>query len=671
MLKNDKQRALGRRYKYMNSNEHIYYVAVDGCDEWSGKLPQPDNTGKDGPFASLRKAVDVTRSLKTDMDKRIIIREGSYYDVSIEMNHEDSGLTIEAMEGETPVLYGGRRITGWKKEDSSDFWYADLPTKSNENWDFRMLVVNGRLCNRSRLPEVGVFHHLTEFNVEWISTVGGGWARKPTEEELSTVQYAKGDLGLWLDINNAELTIYHQWDESLVGIASHDIENNTLKLSNLCGHPPGAFKCSKYAVWNIREGMKQQGQWYLDRTLGRVVYWPMTGEDMEKVEVIVPTVYEILNFIEKVKNVTIKGLTFAITNTPLIAAEFAAVRMHGTVQSLDGLENCSFTGLKIKNTGGHGLKLLGSCKAVTIEDCEISYTGAGGILFQNNMIEVEKTGVQTMVSCMPSESIEAQPDCNIINNHIHHVGVISTSAIAISAFCCNIIHNEVSDTPYSGISYGPFNGKKHGGKHVLIEHNIVSRAMQVLNDGAAIYATFADNGIIRGNIARDIQQSDESGSVKNTIYLDELSEGWLIEGNMVLNCDHPTLNHIASNNIIRNNIFVSDSFLKMNIIRCKEYTVEKNIIYAKGKIIFYGNPDAINDFSNNILYSLTDEYEENHVNDKYLTYNIEPLKFKDGTIKADPLFVDAVNGNYTLKAESPAFKLGIERIDVSKAGRLK
>jgi hypothetical protein len=656
----------------MNSNNHNYYVAVDGCDEWSGKLPQPDNTGKDGPFASLGKAVEVTRSLKNDIGKRIIIREGSYYDVSIELNSEDSGLTIEAMEGETPVLYGGRRITGWKKEIDGEFWYADLPTKFKENWDFRMLVVNGRLCKRSRLPEVGAFHHLTKFNVEWTSTLGGGWERKPTEEELSNVQYMEGDLGQWLDINNAELTIYHKWDESLVGIASHDVENNTLKLSNLCGHPPGSFRCSKYAVWNIREGMKQQGQWYLDRTLGRVVYWPMSGEIMERVEVIVPTVYHILNFVEKVKNITVKGLTFAITNTPLIAAEFAAARMPGALQSLEGMENCNFIGLTIKNTGGHGVKLLGCYSAVTIENCEISYTGAGGILFKNNMNEVEKKeGIKIMVSCMPSESIEDQPDCSIINNHIHHVGMISTSAIALSAFCCNIIHNEVSDTPYSGICYGPYNGIRYGGRYARIEYNIVSRAMQVLNDGAAIYATFADDGIIRGNITRDIQQSDESGSVKHAIYLDECSQGWLVEGNMVINCSHPTLNHMACCNTIRNNVFVCDSSLKMSLIKCKEYKVEKNIIYAKGKIIFNGNPDAITDCGNNLLYSLTDEYEENHVNDKYETYNIEPLKFRDGTIKADPLFVDEANGNYTLKAESPAFKLGIERIDVSKAGKLK
>ena len=38
---------------------------------------------------------------------------------------------------------------------------------------------------------------------------------------------------------------------------------------------------------------------------------------------------------------------------------------------------------------------------------------------------------------------------------------------------------------------------------------------------------------------------------------------------------------------------------------------------------------------------------------------------------ADPLFEDPENGNFTLKPESPALKLGFKPIDTSKIGRLK
>jgi hypothetical protein len=273
-----------------------------------------------------------------------------------------------------------------------------------------------------------------------------------------------------------------------------------------------------------------------------------------------------------------------------------------------------------------------------------------------------------MVSCITADKLTDPPNCRILNNHIHHIGIIQTSAIAVVAHCCDILHNEISDVPYSGICYAPFTGSMYGGKSSCIEHNIVSRAMQVLNDGAAIYVTFTVDGIIRSNIVRDIQQGSETDSIRNAIYLDEHTEGWEVEGNLVINCSHPTLNHMACRNHIRNNIFISDTFLKVNIIRCRDYTVDHNIMYSKGKLIFAGNPDAIINFCSNILFSETVEYEEYHINDKYKHYETSALRIFDGSVEADPLFVDIDNGNYSIKPGSPVYGLGISEIDVSKAG---
>ena len=44
------------------------------------------------------------------------------------------------------------------------------------------------------------------------------------------------------------------------------------------------------------------------------------------------------------------------------------------------------------------------------------------------------------------------------------------------------------------------------------------------------------------------------------------------------------------------------------------------------------------------------------------------LGFDTHSIIADPLFVDPENDDYSLKPESPAFKLGFKPIDVSRVG---
>ena len=146
-----------------------------------------------------------------------------------------------------------------------------------------MLEMNGRFCKRARLPEQGVFTHESVFDVRWMSTTLGGWERKPTDEELGTLKYKAGDLGPWLEPRNAELTVYHHWDDSMVGVASIDHETRTVTFSSPSGHPAGAFAshvphANTYVVWNIREGLTEPGQWYLDRARGCAVYWPLPGE---------------------------------------------------------------------------------------------------------------------------------------------------------------------------------------------------------------------------------------------------------------------------------------------------------------------------------------------------------------------------------------------------------
>jgi len=81
---------------------------------------------------------------------------------------------------------------------------------------------------------------------------------------------------------------------AVVGISRNDTENHVLTFSNPGGHPPGAFGVKKYVVWNVREGLMQPGKWYLDRTAGKIVYWPLPDEDMTAVKSIAPTVESIV-----------------------------------------------------------------------------------------------------------------------------------------------------------------------------------------------------------------------------------------------------------------------------------------------------------------------------------------------------------------------------------------
>ena len=271
-----------------------FFVAPGGSDSWSGRLAQVNADRTDGPLATPQAACRAARKTGTKQTRTIVVQEGQYsVNEPLVLTGEDNGLRIVGKPGGKACLYGGRKVGGWEK-DGDRFYTAELPGVKEGKWDFRALIVNGRFCPRARLPKQGYFEHLSQFDVPWMSTTGGGWKRKPTNEELTTMKYKPEDLGPWLDIRSAEITVYHMWDESLVGVSANDPNSHTLTFSTPAGHPPGAFGVKKYVLWNVREGMTEPGQWYLDRTRGKVVYWPLPGEDMAAAEVIAPTVESII-----------------------------------------------------------------------------------------------------------------------------------------------------------------------------------------------------------------------------------------------------------------------------------------------------------------------------------------------------------------------------------------
>ena len=612
-----------------------YFVAVNGNDSWSGRISKPNVSRTDGPLATLEAACKAARRLGTQQSRRVVVQGGEYFlDKPLILTDRDAGLSIESASGAKVCLYGGRKVVGWKR-DGEKFYSAKLPGVKDKSWDFRALVVNERFCRRARLPEKGYFKHLSSFNVPWMSSTGGGWKRKPTNEELTTLKYRPEDIGPWLDVNNAEVTVYHMWDESLVGLSAIDTKSGTLTFASPSGHPPGAFGVKKYVVWNVREGMTRQGQWYLDRTAGKLVYWPLPGEDMAKAVVFAPTIESIIRIQgtrdRPASDITVRGLTLSVTTTPLEAGGFGAGKFEGAI-FITSAQNCRLFGLEIVNVGGQGIKASGG--ALRIERCDVHHTGACGI------------------KCSGTSNV-------VVDNHIHDVGLTYPSAIALQGGGrdCEISHNEIYETPYTAINWG--------GQNNHIEHNLIYHAMQELHDGAGIYC-FAGKGLIlRGNFIRDI--IDTGGYGASAYYLDERSEKCLVEGNLSVGIIRPSHNHMAKNNTIRNNVFISDADARLTFPKSSNYTVEKNIICAKGNILLE-NPDAVTRLRNNVFFSAEGTVQCRKLKN-YSHSGTYQLKAEDGNLLVDPLIVEFEKGTVRFAPDSPAGKLGIKPIDVSSAGR--
>jgi len=594
-------------------------------------------------FYSLAQAVQAARKAGTQKKRIIRISAGQYMmDETIRLDEQDNNLTIKAAPGDKPVLYGGRRITGWKKDGK--FWSA----KIDKNRHFRLLEVNGRFAERARYPSQGYLKHLSTCELKWLSTVEGGWNKKPTPQQLLEMKYKHGDIPENMDLHNAEITLFHMWDETLVGIKSRDKKNNILKFSHPVAWPVGGWDTHRYVLWNVREGMTEPGRWYLDGTEGKLYYWPMEGEKIADLKVIAPRLKRIFR-IEKAKNVTIKGLTIRSTNTKIMVGGFGAKWFDGAI-SLADVRKCTFENLDISNVSNHAIK--GTGRQVTIRRCHLHHTGAAAIRF------------------IGSHSL-------IQNNRIHDVGLIYPSAIALYVNVTDpnakkewkagkdegyvkITGNVIYDVPYTALACG--------GSDTQITSNRIWHAMQVLGDGAGIYITFCKNLILKGNFVSDIGIGRGFGT--SAYYLDELTDNALVEGNLAVNVNRPLHCHLCTKNTIRNNVFiVREGDARLTFPRCSDFVLQKNVLHVKGRIDIEGL-NVLTTFENNILFS---EKGEVYACDIKRHERLERQKLTETTdnLLTDPLVVEYKNGRVVFAESSPAYKLGIKPIDVSPSKEKK
>ena len=537
------------------------YVSPNGNDAGPGTQPQP--------LATLEAARDAARKAGAG-PHRIVVLPGEYFLAKpLVLDAQDNGLTIEADPSGKAVLYGGKPVTGWRR-DGDSFWCVDLPGVKEGTWDFRALIVNGRMPERARFPETEAFLNQGTWNLPLLPAVSGFWERKPTHDELITMPYDAKDIPATLDVKNAEVRLYHMWDESLVGVASNDTQRHALIFSSEPIWPAGALGLKRYVIFNTREGMTHPGQWYLDRSAGRLVYWPLPGEDMTTCKVIAPSAERVIQIVgrpqKKAEKITLRGLTLQATTVPLKPGSFGAGAFEGAL-SVTHAHQCVMEGLEICNVGGLGIRAdnLTECR---ITDCHVHHAGACG---------VNLNGADTLIA----------------RNHIHDLGVYYPSAAAAmtGGRALHITRNEIHDAPYSGIIGG---GKDH-----LIEENLIYRVMREMHDGAAIYGNL-NNCILRGNVVRDVVEVGK-GFGASAYYLDEGARDCIIERNVAVGVPMPTHNHITRNITIRDNVFIADKDMTVSFARSVGCTFERNTLYAPGKITV-NQPNGVKVWKDNVIF---------------------------------------------------------------------
>ena len=607
-------------------------------------------------FTTLQAAVEAARRMREPGEScRIVLGGGTYFvDEPVCLDERDNGLIIEGAAGESITLCGGRRIEGWRQE-GDQLWVADVPAAGNRMSDFRTLAVNGRCRARARLPGQGYFYHTND--ADPAPSWQRGEAGTHDYAEYTTLAYNPDDLGPDFDAANAEVRVYHSWDESLVRVADLDANGHVMTLYPPCVYPPGTFGRREFVVWNTREGMTQPGQWYLDRTAGKIVYWPLPGEEPDAIEAVVPELESILQIhgsaTAPVKSVMVRNLTFTATKSCLTNEKLLEMiapsetelstsigvggRNSEGALSMRHSDACVLAGLTFRQIGGQAIKGrdVRDCRIVA---CDIEEIGAAGIHLDN------------------------VDGADISNNRVRAIGRLFPSANAVLVTQSDnaiLRHNEISDAPYSGISL-------HTCKNASICSNRIDRVMQEIDDGGGIYVAFGERVVVASNSISDFADSDRyERNMRHAYYFDVGCLHCLLEGNLAQRCSSFTHVHMAAQVAVRDNIFVSDGPGAVSFRRSADCVFERNVVQAQGDLEVHDLERQI--VHRNILCSRAGRI--------IALSTLEPdrtegdLRIEASNVHVDPAVEEARQGRFCVSSPELSAALDLKPVNVASAGR--
>ncbi len=531
------------------------YVSPSGNDAGAGT--------QSSPVLTLSHALDLARS---SASKKIVLRGGKYYGVGITLDQRDQGLQITNYQGETPILYGGKLVSGFQQE--GQFVYAPVPGSNNRSWDFRMLLVGDSVRPRSRYPAQGGFTLLNQFNAKILGANEGYYSSKPTDAQMRQLQYNATDVDNGLDPNNAELSIFHQWDESYVGLQNVDTVNHVLTFTYPASRPLGSYSASnptarQYVIWNTKEGMTQPGQWYLDRTRQRLYYWPLDGETPSSIQVVAPFYNHIIAFNKGADNITISGLTFTASSNQLQNEKMTGYNIDAAIEGTGN--NVTLINLSIRNTTGTGIKLTGNNDLLS--KLQLYQTGGPGLVTNGNNDHIDQV-------------------------RITYVGVVFTGAsgMNVTGTSDTISNCLINHAPYSGITMG--------GKNSIIENNTLLDFMNFLSDGAGIYL-----GRVSGMQVLNNTLVGSNLTLKNCqgLYFDELGNNNDAENNLVINSGNVVLFNVSNHIHVSNNIFLDAGKQYINANRASALSVDSNLFFS-GEFHLFIQDSSLASFSSNGVY---------------------------------------------------------------------
>lgn len=530
----------------------------------------------------------------------------------IRLGPGDSGLTLEAFPGESPVVSGAIPIAGFRETEVGGrrAFEASLP---DAPWDRHQLFAFGKRRPRARSPKSGTFR---------FESVPDATAETPWHAGQTRARFDPGDLAPFSNAADVEIVALHFWVESRLPLVSIDPgerfanfgKRSVFRLTDDHGPRP-----ARYYVENALECLTEPGEWCVDSANGRLLVLPLPGERAETFVAEAPVAARLLVLEGEaaggraVENVTVRGIAFANAAwTPfsggpgawpapdVAGPPQAAVTLPAAVEwshaGDSAFEKCS-----IRGVGGYGIALGEGCRSNRIESNDIGDLGGGGV----------KIGTTALAE---DERLRTSGN-RLVGNRVHDGGKLARSAVGVfvgHSGSNRIAWNDVGGFDYTGLSIGwSWGYGKSGAVANVIEFNRVHDIGRgVLSDMGGIYTLGVSPGtVIRGNVFHDVESAGYGGW---GIYFDEGTTGVVAEGNVVFRTKSSGFHqHYGRENVVRRNVFAFGRESQVARTRAEDhlsFAFEENLVLWSEGALFSGNCDGPPErvrFDRNVYWNLT------------------------------------------------------------------
>jgi hypothetical protein len=646
-----------------------FYLSPSGNDSGSGSI--------ENPLATLTAARDRAKEYRlnniVNQPVEIIAQEGEYFMLQpLSLSVDDSGtkdapLIFKAEEGKKALFRGGIQVAGFERVNEK-LWRTFIPQVAYYNSYFEQLYVNGRRAVRAKSPNEGFY--TVKKVTETVLEKGTGRAPELAVQkiDLDSIQAKTFQSFSKQDYQDALVIFYHNWDNTRKRVTGFSSQSSAFYTTGQGMKPWNPINNrSRYLVENNKAALDAPGEWFLDRS-GYLYYIPLKDETTENTTAFVPVINEFISIQgdsvsgKKVENVIFENLVFEVAGylTPPDGNEPAqAAAPVDAVVTLDFADNIVFRNCEISHTGTYGIWFRRACINCVVNMCYLHELGAGGIKIGETVIRPDQN--------------ELSRNITIDNNIIRDAGHIFPCAVGVIIFNASdnkIIHNEIANLRYSGVSVGWVWGYAFSpSKRNIIEFNHIHHlGWGELCDMGGVYTLGASEGTtVSNNIIHHIYSFDYGGW---GLYTDEGSYGIVEENNLVYACKNSGFHqHYGKENIIRNNIFAFNIRSQLQATRVEEHrsvSFTNNIIYFDKGTLLSSNWHKFNLLTDNNIYWDTRTKDVRFADKSFQEWQKEGKDLH--SVIANPLFINPNAYDFHLRNQSVVRKIKFVPFDYSRAG---